>query len=75
MQRFCVTVTGLLLALSCAGCSDSAPDSGPVEFKGNPPPQAVLDFRDQMSKNAKAGAGLTKPAEKAADTKTADKKN
>jgi hypothetical protein len=77
MQRFCVVVTGLVLALSCAGCGDSAPDQGPVEFKSQPPPDAVLKLREQMSINAKGGAGTTKAA---ADTKTpatkpADKKN
>jgi hypothetical protein len=77
MQRFCVVVTGLVLALSCAGCGDSAPDQGPVEWRNTPPPDAVLKLRDQMAKNAKGGTSPTKPATdaKAPETKTPDKKN
>jgi hypothetical protein len=76
MRRFCVTVSGLVLAFCCAGCGDSAPDSGPVEFKAPPPSDAILKLRDQMGQNVKAGNAPTKPVtdSKTADTKPADKK-
>jgi hypothetical protein len=76
MRRFCVTVTCFVLALFCAGCGDSAPEAGPVEFKAAPPSDAILKLRDQMGQNVKSGSTTKKPApdSKAADTKTADKK-
>jgi hypothetical protein len=62
MRRFRVTITGFALALCCAGCGDNPPDSGPVDFnRAQPPSDAILKLREQMSKNAKGGAATTNP--------------
>ena len=82
MRRVCNLIAGVVTAVTLAGCSETPPETGTVQFKGTQSP-AIDALRDSMSKNAAGGKTNGKPAAatakpgtdtKAADTKAADPK-
>jgi hypothetical protein len=79
MRRLSLEIAGVILAFTLAGCGESQPESGPVQYKA-PNPAGIDQQLDVMSKNAKNKVGLTKPKEtkqpesKPAETTPADKK-
>ena len=80
MRRVCSLIAGVVTALTLAGCSETAPETGTVQFKGSQSP-AIDAMRDSMAKNAAGGGkstakssnGTAKPATdaKPSDTKAA----
>ena len=90
MRRVCSLIAGVVTALTLAGCSESPPETGTVQFKGTQSP-AIDALRDSMAKNAAGGGkstakssnGTAKSAtdakagdtKAAIDTKQAEKKN
>jgi len=82
MRRVCSLIAGVVTSVTLAGCGDSPPETGTIQFKGTQSP-AIDALRDSMSKNAvggkstKASDATAKPgtdAKAATDTKDADKK-
>ncbi len=80
MHRMSCVIAGAVLAVTLAGCGDSPPESGPVEFKAAPPSPAIDALREQMSKNVQSATYTKKPvdtdakAKAATETKPADTK-
>jgi len=88
MRRICWVIAGVVLAFSFAGCSETAPEGGTVDYKGSN--SAAIDaLRKQMSDNmtnkdtrkkpvadsrpaAGSKSGETKPT---SDTKSSEKKD
>ena len=78
MRRVCSLIAGVVTALTLAGCSESPPETGTVQFKGTQSP-AIDALRDSMAKNAAGGGKSTaKPsngtAKSATDAKAGDAK-
>ena len=77
MCRACSLIGGLVVALTLAGCSESAPEGGTVPFKTSVPNPAIDGLRKQMSEQAQKGLPANKKEEAvhpAADSKPADAK-
>lgn len=77
MCRACSLIGGLVVALTLAGCSESAPEGGTVPFKASTPSPAIEGFTKQMSEQAKKGVPANKKEEASkpdADSKPADAK-
>ena len=77
MRRVYNLIAGVVTALTLAGCSETPPETGTVQFKGTQSP-AIDAMRENMSKIAagkttKASDASAKPGTdtKAADTKAA----
>jgi hypothetical protein len=67
-------IAGALLASTLAGCGDSEPEKGPVQYKGTNSPQ-IDQLTDVMSKNQKTKVFTAKqPEAKPADKKPGEKK-
>ena len=77
MRRVCNLIAGVVTAVTLAGCSETPPETGTVQFKGTQSP-AIDALRDSMSKNAAGGKSNGKSADATAkpgtDTKAADTK-
>jgi hypothetical protein len=76
MRPICCVIAGVVLAFTFTGCSESAPEGGPVQYKGTSSAQ-IEGLRKQMSDNAKGKNGLKRPeaeTKPAPDTKAAEKK-
>jgi hypothetical protein len=77
MRRVCNLIAGVVTAVTLAGCSETAPETGTVQFKGTSSP-AIDALRDSMAKNAAGGKSTSKsaaaPAKPGTDTKAADTK-
>jgi hypothetical protein len=74
MRRICSVIAGLVLALAPAGCGESAPEGGTVDYKGTNS-AAVDALRKQMSDNLKKNNHVkkTQPETKpAAGTKSGE---
>jgi hypothetical protein len=76
MRGSCWMIGAVALACTLAGCGESAPEGGPVDFKATSSP-AIEALRKQMSENMKNQAHLkstpeTKPA---AESKPTDSKS
>ena len=52
MRQVRWVVGGVVLAFTIAGCGESPPESGPVEFKATNSPE-IEAFAKRMSENAK----------------------
>jgi outer membrane PBP1 activator LpoA protein len=50
MRRICWVIAGVVLAFTLAGCGESAPEAGPVDYKGTNS-AAIDSLRKQMSEN------------------------
>ena len=77
MCRACILIGGLVMALTLAGCSESAPEGGTVPFKASAPSPAIEGLTKQMSEQVKKGVPANKKEEAsqpAADSKPADAK-
>ena len=78
MRRVCSLIAGVMTALTLAGCGESPPETGTVQFKGTQSP-AIDAMRDSMAKNA-AGGGKSAAkssngtAKSATDAKAGDAK-
>jgi hypothetical protein len=71
MSEIRSVVGGIVLAFTIAGCGDSPPEAGPVEYKASNSPE-IEAFTKRMSENAKGKAGMKRPVEapsKPGDTK------
>jgi len=55
---------GVVLAFTLAGCGESAPESGPMEYKPSNSPE-IEAFAKRLSENAKGGKGAMKKPEAA----------
>jgi hypothetical protein len=70
-------IAGVVTAVTLAGCSETPPETGTVQFKGTQSP-AIDAMRDSMSKIAAGGKSNGKSADATAkpgtDTKAADTK-
>ena len=64
MRQVCCVVGGVVLALTLAGCGESAPESGPMEYKASTSPE-IEAFAKRLSENAKGGKGAMKKPEAA----------
>jgi hypothetical protein len=75
MRQVRCVVGGVVVAFAFAGCGDSAPESGPVQFKATNSPE-IEAFAKRMSDQAKGKVGSKKPEapSKAADAKAETKK-
>jgi hypothetical protein len=78
MRRVCSLIAGVVTALTLAGCSESPPETGTVQFKGTQSP-AIDAMRDSMAKNAAGGGKSTAKssngtAKSATDAKAGDAK-
>ena len=77
MRRVCSLIAGVVTALTLAGCSETAPETGTVQFKGSQSP-AIDALRDSMAKNAAGGKSTAKSsngtAKPATDAKPDDTK-
>ncbi|MFI5454131.1 MAG: hypothetical protein ACHRXM_01640 [Isosphaerales bacterium] len=72
MRRLSLEIAGVVLAFTLAGCGESQPESGPVQYKA-PNPAGIDKQLDIMSQNAKNKVTTTKPKEtKAGEKKPAD---
>jgi hypothetical protein len=58
MRQVRCVVGGVVMAFTLAGCGESPPESGPVEFKATNSPE-IDAFAKRMAENAK-NKGLTK---------------
>jgi hypothetical protein len=77
MRQVRCVVGGVVMAFAFAGCGDSAPESGPVEFKATPNSPEIEALTKRMSEQARGGKPSAKKPEaatKAADTKAETKK-
>ena len=76
MRQVCSFIAGVVTALTLAGCSETPPETGTVQFKGTQNP-AIETLRENMSKNAAGGKiakGSEAPAKATPETKAADVK-
>ena len=78
MRRVCSLIAGVVTALTLAGCSESPPETGTVQFKGTQSP-AIDALRDSMAKNVAGGGKSTAKssngtAKSATDAKAGDAK-
>jgi hypothetical protein len=77
MRRVCSLIAGVVTALTLAGCSETAPETGTVQFKGSQSP-GIDALRDSMAKNAAGGKATAKSsngtAKPATDAKASDAK-
>jgi hypothetical protein len=55
---------GVVLAFTLAGCGESPPESGPMEYKSSNSPE-IEAFAKRLSENAKGGKGAMKKPEAA----------
>jgi hypothetical protein len=77
MCRVCSLIGGLVVAVTLAGCGESAPEGGTVPFKASAPNPTIDGLTKQMSEQAKKGIPANKKEEAsqpAADSKPADAK-
>ena len=83
MRRVCSLIAGVVTAFTLAGCGETPPETGTVQFKGTQSP-AIDALRENMSKNAVGGKSTkafdptAKPgtdSKAATDTKDAGKKD
>ena len=76
MRQVRCVVGGVVVAFAFAGCGDSAPESGPVQYKATPNSPEIEAFAKRMSDQAKGKIGSKKPEapSKAADAKAETKK-
>jgi hypothetical protein len=51
---------GVVLAFTLAGCGESAPESGTMEFKATNSPE-IEAFAKRLSENAKSKGAMKKP--------------
>jgi outer membrane PBP1 activator LpoA protein len=76
MRQVMKVVGQLTIALTLAGCSESPPETGTVEFKATTSPE-IEAFTKRMSENAKGKVytkKTTEPAAKPADAKSGETK-
>ena len=79
MRRISSLIAGVVTAFTLAGCSETPPETGTVQFKGTQNP-AIDALRENMSKIAAgkatkaSDAARTRTDTKAADTKAATAK-
>jgi hypothetical protein len=77
MHRVCSLIAGVVTALTLAGCSETAPETGTVQFKGSQSP-GIDALRDSMAKNAAGGKSPAKSsngtAKSATDAKAGEPK-
>jgi hypothetical protein len=71
MRQVRWVVGGVVLAFALAGCADSPPESGPVQYKATTSPE-IEALTKRMSENAKGKAYSKKPeaASKSSDAKS-----
>jgi hypothetical protein len=81
MRGVCSLIAGVVTAFTLAGCGETPPETGTIQFKPTQNP-AIDGLRESMSKNAAGGNQGAKKADatgkpvtdsKAADTKAAEK--
>jgi hypothetical protein len=77
MSQLRWVVGGVVLAFTIAGCGDSPPEEGTVNFKGSNSPE-IEALTKRMSDNAKGKVGMKRPVEAASkpgtDSKAESKK-
>ena len=71
MRRFCLGIAGVVLAVSVAGCGESA-DEGPIAYKGTNSPEIQKQMEIQAA-NMKNKSAFSKAEEKPVDKKDKEK--
>jgi hypothetical protein len=76
MRQVRCVVGGVVMAFAFAGCGDSPPESGPVQYKATPNSPEIEAFAKRMSDQAKGKPNMKKPEapSKAVDAKAEPKK-
>ena len=69
MRRVCSLIAGVVTAMTLAGCSETPPETGTVQFKGTQSP-AIEALRDSMAKNVAGGKSTAKSSNGAAKSAT-----
>jgi hypothetical protein len=60
MRQIRWVIGGVVLAFTLAGCGESPPESGPVEYRATNSPE-IEAFAKRMSENAKGKGAMKKP--------------
>jgi hypothetical protein len=71
MRQVRCVVGVVVMACTLAGCGDSPPESGPVQYKATQNSPEIEAFAKRLSEQAKGKSGMKKPE---APSKTVDAK-
>jgi hypothetical protein len=76
MRQVRCVVGVVVMACTLAGCGDSPPESGPVQYKATQNSPEIEAFAKRLSEQAKGKPGMKKPEapSKAVDAKAETKK-
>ena len=77
MHRVCSLVGGVVMAFTLAGCGDSPPESGTVQFKATQNSPAIEAFAQADVRTSQGQGGMPRSQKrraKPADTKAAETK-